>query len=40
MKHLDHQKLDVVNKARSNPESFQGWRGQFTPRLVKQSAVS
>ena len=28
MKILDRQKLDVVNKTRSN---IFGWRGQFTP---------
>ncbi|MBI2948385.1 MAG: hypothetical protein HYY23_12140 [Verrucomicrobia bacterium] len=28
MKNLDPQKLDVVNKTRSN---LFGWRGQFTP---------
>lgn len=28
MKTLDRQKLDVVNKTRSN---IFGWRGQFTP---------
>ncbi|MBE0545516.1 MAG: hypothetical protein IH623_29620 [Verrucomicrobia bacterium] len=33
MKTLDRQKLDVVNKTRSNLESFRGWRGQFTPEL-------
>ena len=31
MKTLDRQMLDVVNQTRSNPESFRGWRGQFTP---------
>ena len=31
MKTLDRQKLDVVNKTRSN--TF-GWRGQFTPEFV------
>ena len=34
MKTLDRQKLDVVNKTRNNPESFRGWRGQFTPEFV------
>jgi hypothetical protein len=31
MKTLHRQELDVVNKTWSNPESFRGWRGQFTP---------
>lgn len=31
MKTLDRQKLDVVNKTRSN---LFGWRGQFTPKFV------
>jgi hypothetical protein len=31
MKTLDRQKLDVVNKTRSN---LFGWRGQFTPESV------
>lgn len=31
MKTLDRQKLDVVNKTRSN---IFGWRGQFTPEFV------
>jgi len=31
MKPLDHQKLDVVNKTRSN---IFGWRGQFPPEFV------
>ena len=30
MKTLDRQKLDVVNKTRSNP-ALRDWRGQFTP---------
>jgi hypothetical protein len=30
--HLDRQKLDVVNKTRSN---IFGWRGQFTPEFVE-----
>ena len=34
MKILDRQKLDLVNKTRSNPESFRGWLGQFTPEFV------
>jgi len=32
MKPLDRQKLDVVNKTRSN---IFGWRGQFTPEFVE-----
>ena len=32
MKTLDRQKLDVVNKTRSN---IFGWRGQFTPEFVE-----
>src|SRR6266567_2242651 len=32
MKALDRQKLDVVNKTRSN---IFGWRGQFTPEFVE-----
>ena len=35
METLDRQKLDVVNKPRSN---LFGWRGQFTPEFVRQSA--
>jgi hypothetical protein len=35
MKTLDRQKLDVVNQTRSNPESFRGWRGQFTSELTR-----
>jgi hypothetical protein len=31
MKPLNRQKLDVVNKTRSNPF---GWRGRFTPEFV------
>ena len=31
MKTLDRQKLDVVNKTRSNVFA---WRGQFTPEFV------
>ena len=31
MKILDRQKLDVVNKTRSN---IFGWRGPFTPEFV------
>ncbi len=31
MKTLDREKLDVVNKTRSN---IFGWRGQFKPGLV------
>jgi len=31
MKTLDRQKLDVVNKTRSN---IFGWCGQFTPEFV------
>ena len=31
MKTLDRQKLDVVNKTRSN---IFGWRGQFTSEFV------
>jgi hypothetical protein len=34
MKTLDRQKLDVVHKTRSNPESVRGWRGQFTPEFI------
>jgi len=34
MKTLARQKLDVVNKTRSSPESIRGWRGQFTPEFV------
>jgi hypothetical protein len=34
MKTLGRQKVDVVNQTRSNPESFRGWRGQFTPEFV------
>ena len=30
MNPLDRQKLDVVNKTRSNP-AVRDWRGQFTP---------
>ena len=33
MKTLDRQKLDVVNKTRSNP-ALRDWRGQFTPEFV------
>jgi len=33
MKTLDRQKLDVVNKTRSNP-ALQDWSGQFTPEFV------
>ena len=40
MKTLDRQKLDVVNKTRSNPESFRGWRGQFTPGPANADGVS
>jgi hypothetical protein len=32
MKVLDCEKLDVVNKTRSN---IFGWRGQFTPELTR-----
>ena len=35
MKTLDRQKLDVVNKTRSNP-ALRDWRGQFTPEFVRQ----
>lgn len=35
MKTLDRQKLDVVNKTRSN---IFGWRGQFTPEFVRHGA--
>lgn len=31
VKTLDRQKLDAVNKTRSN---IFGWRGQFTPEFV------
>jgi hypothetical protein len=31
MRLFDRQKLDAVNKARSN---LFGWRGQFTPKFV------
>ena len=34
MKTLDRQKLDVVNKTRSNP-ALRDWRGQFTPEFVE-----
>ena len=37
MKTLDRQKLDVVNKMRSN---VFGWRGQFTPGLANAGGVS
>jgi hypothetical protein len=33
MKTLDLQKLDVVNKTRSNP-ALRDWRGQFTSGFV------
>ena len=33
MNTLDRQKLDVVNKTRSN---IFGWRGQFTPEFVER----
>jgi len=32
MKSLDREKLNVVNKTRSN---LFGWRGQFTPELTR-----
>jgi len=32
MKILDRQKLDVINKTRSN---IFGWHGQFTPELTR-----
>jgi len=32
---LDRQKLDVVNKTRSN---IFGWRGQFTPEFILVSS--
>lgn len=35
MKTLDRQKLDVVNKTRSN---LFGWRGLFTPEFVRHGA--
>lgn len=35
MKTLDHQKLDVTNKTRSN---IFGWRGQFTPEFALLSS--
>ena len=34
MKTLDRQKLNVVNKTRSNP-ALRDWRGQFTPEFVE-----
>jgi hypothetical protein len=34
MRTLTRQKLDVVNKTRSNPESVRGWRGQLTREFV------
>jgi hypothetical protein len=37
MKTLDRQKLDVVNKTRSN---LFGWRGQFTPEFVARIYAS
>ncbi len=37
MKPLDRQKLDVVNKTRSN---IFGWRGQFTPEFVARFTVT
>jgi len=37
MKTLARQKLDVVNKTRSN---IFGWRGQFTPGLANVGGVS
>jgi len=36
---LDRQKLDVVNKTRSNPESVRGWRRQFTPEFVERDLL-
>jgi hypothetical protein len=36
MKSLNHQKLDVVNKTRSN---IFGWRGQFTPESVERDLL-
>ena len=39
MKTLDRQKLDVVNKTRSNP-ALRDWRGQFTPGLANAGGVS
>ena len=35
MRILDRQKLDVVNKTRSNP-ALRDWRGQSTPEFVAQ----
>jgi len=37
MKTLNRQKLDVVNKTRSN---IFGWRGQFTPEFVRHGALN
>jgi hypothetical protein len=34
MKTLDRQKLDVVNKTRSNP-ALRDWRSQFAPELTR-----
>ena len=34
MKTLDRQKLDVLNKTRSNSD-LRSWRGQFTPELTR-----
>ncbi|HEY9172154.1 MAG TPA: hypothetical protein VI136_07720 [Verrucomicrobiae bacterium] len=37
MKTLNRQKLDVVNKTRSN---IFGWRGQFTPEFLSESRAA
>jgi len=37
MKTSDRQKLDVVNKTRSN---IFGWRGQFTPEFLSESRAA
>ncbi len=34
MKPIDHQKLEVVHRTRSNPD-LRDWRGQFTPEFVE-----
>jgi len=39
MKTLDRQKLDVVNKTRSNP-ALRDWRGPFSTGLANPGAVS
>jgi len=37
MKILDHQKLVVICKTRSN---ILGWRGQFTPEFIEQDLLT